>query len=50
MSSTLLQRARESGKCAPSLLPSEETDGGAGDGFEASVLKVLDAGGEYSIS
>jgi hypothetical protein len=38
----LLQRARESGKCPPSLLTEDRVVDA--DGFEASVTRVLDAG------
>jgi hypothetical protein len=40
--SALLQRARESGKCPPSLLTEDRVVDA--DGFEASVTRVLDAG------
>jgi hypothetical protein len=43
--SALLQRARESGKCPPSLLTEDRVVNA--DGFEASVTRVLDAGGKY---
>jgi hypothetical protein len=37
----VIQRARESGRCPPSLLRDEPKE----DGFEAAVAKVLDASG-----
>jgi hypothetical protein len=37
----VIQRARESGRCPPSLLRDEPKE----DSFEAAVAKVLDASG-----
>jgi hypothetical protein len=42
--SVLHQRARDSGKCPPSLLSEERVVDE--DGFDAAVLKVLDASGK----
>lgn len=42
---SLHQRARDSGTCPPSLLSEEGLSGG--DSFEAAVLKVIDATGEW---
>ena len=39
----LLQRAKDSGKCPPSLLTESRMP--ADDGFEAAVTKVLDVNG-----
>lgn len=41
---SLLQRARDSGKCPPSLLAEERV--AAEDGFDEAVLKVLDDSGK----
>jgi hypothetical protein len=44
---TLLQRARESGACPPSLL--SESALTSEDGFEEAVLKILDPNGELTV-
>jgi hypothetical protein len=41
---SVLQRARDSGKCPPSLLSEERVVDE--DGFDEAVLKVLDASGK----
>jgi hypothetical protein len=45
---SLVQRARESGKCSPSLLLAAEQQSDE-DGFEEGMLKVLDTTGELYI-
>ncbi|CAB9497370.1 expressed unknown protein [Seminavis robusta] len=44
----LLQRARASGRCPPSLLAENRMP--PGDGFEAAVTKVLDVQGGLSLT
>jgi hypothetical protein len=43
---SVIERARTSGKCPPSLLKSESADD---NGFEAGVAKVLDASGTFFV-
>jgi hypothetical protein len=40
---SLIERARASGRCPPSLLQEESSDGA--NGFEAAVTQILDANG-----
>jgi hypothetical protein len=41
---SVLQRARDSGKCPPSLLTEDRVEDA--DGFDAAVMKVLDGSGK----
>ena len=43
----VLQRARESGKCPPSLLLAEQGSSISNEAFETALAKVLDANGAY---
>jgi hypothetical protein len=45
---SVLQRARDSGKCPPSLLSEDRV--ADEDGFDDAVLKVLDATGKEDFS
>lgn len=42
---SVIERARTSGKCPPSLLKSENGD----DSFEAGVAKVMDVNGTFFV-
>ena len=45
----ILQRARESGRCPPSLLLAEQSGDAASEAFESGLAKVLDANGMYGV-
>ena len=45
----ILQRAKESGKCPPSLLLAEQGGGVSNEAFETALGKVLDASGTCGV-